>query len=168
MLKHNSSRTPWRIGFLVALSVAFTLIASTMFAQTTVATGSIVGTVTDASGAVVEGAKVTVTNVGTNETISLTSNSSGAYNSGALAPGSYKVQASAKGFSTISETASVQVGNTATVNIKLQVGQESTVVEVQGSTLAVNTEQAEVQGVLTSSQIDNLPVNGRNFLDLAQ
>jgi hypothetical protein len=168
MLKHNSSRTPWRIGFLVALLVAFTLIASTMFAQTTVATGSIVGTVTDASGAVVEGAKVTVTNVGTNETISLTSNSSGAYNSGALAPGSYKVQASAKGFSTISETASVQVGNTATVNIKLQVGQESTVVEVQGSTLAVNTEQAEVQGVLTSSQIDNLPVNGRNFLDLAQ
>ena len=168
MLKHNSSRTSWRIGFFAALLVAFTVIASTMFAQTTVATGSIVGTVTDASGAVVEGAKVTVTNVGTNETIGLTSNSSGAYNSGALAPGSYKLQASAKGFSTISETASVQVGNTATVNIKLQVGQESTVVEVQGSTLAVNTEQAEVQGVLTSSQIDNLPVNGRNFLDLAQ
>ena len=168
MLKHKFSRTTWRLGSFVALLATFTLIASTMFAQTTVATGSIVGTVTDASGAVVEGAKVTVTNAGTNETVSLTSNSSGAYNSGALAPGNYKVQASAKGFSTISQTASVQVGNTVALNIKLQIGQESTVVEVQGATLAVNTEQAEVQGVLTSSQIDNLPVNGRNFLDLAQ
>jgi len=52
--------------------------------------------------------------------------------------------------------------------IKLEIGQENTVVEVQSSEVAVNTEQAEVQGVLTASQISNLPVNGRNFLDLAQ
>src|SRR5207245_9522887 len=55
-----------------------------------------------------------------------------------------------------------------TANAKFQVGQESTGVEVQGSNFGVNTEQAEVQGVLNSQQIENLPVNGRNFLDLAQ
>src|SRR5205807_3913861 len=60
------------------------------------------------------------------------------------------------------------VGNAATLNPKLAVGQENTVIEVQGSTVAVNTEQAIVQGVLNSAQIENLPVNGRNFLDLAQ
>ncbi len=62
----------------------------------------------------------------------------------------------------------VQVGNTSTVNEKLTVGQGTTTVEVQGSAVTVNTEQAQVQGVLNAQQIDNLPVNGRNFLDLAQ
>ena len=168
MLKLNSSRASAKFMTLALFAVSVVLLSSVAFAQTTVQTGSIVGTITDPSGAVLSGTKVTITNVGTNEVISLTSNSSGAYNSGALTPGTYRVQVSQKGFSTVNETVPVQVGNTATVNVKLAVGQESTVIEVQGSALAVNTEQAEVQGVLTSSQIENLPVNGRNFLDLAQ
>src|ERR1051326_7957710 len=144
------------------------LIAAGAFAQTTVGTGSIVCTVTDPSGAVVSDAKVVIANAGTGQQINLTSNSAGAFNSGALAPGNYSVRVSAKGFSSVSQLVGVQVGNTATANVKLAVGQESQVVEVQGSQVAVNTEQAEVQGVLTSAQIENLPVNGRNFLDLAQ
>jgi hypothetical protein len=144
------------------------LLATGAFAQTTVGTGSIVGTVTDPTGALVSGAKVTVTNVGTSQAINLTSNSNGAFNSGALNPGSYKVLVTAKGFSAVDEMVVVQVGNTATLNAKLPIGRESQIVEVQGSEVAVNTEQAEVQGVLTSEQIENLPVNGRNFLDLAQ
>src|SRR4029077_20054733 len=130
--------------------------------------GSIVGTVTDPTGAVVSGAKVVVTNTGTGQSINLNANQSGAYASGPLDPGTYKVQVSATGFSSVSETLTVEVGNTASANIKLQLGQESQVIEVQASTVAVNTEQAEVQGVLNSDQIANLPVNGRNFLDLAQ
>src|SRR6267378_2877240 len=139
-----------------------------MLAQTTVSTSSIVGTVTDPSGAVVSGAKIAITNVATGQNIELTSNSSGSYNSGAIAPGTYKVQVSAKGFNKVDTTVPVQVGNTATVNTKMTLGQESTTIEVQGSSMQVNTEQAIVQGVLTSQQIENLPVNGRNFLDLAQ
>ena len=154
---------------LFALIATFSLLLSVVaFAQTTVGTGSIVGTVTDASGAVVEGAKVIITNAETGVPVQLTTNAAGAYNSGALTPGNYKVQASAKGFSTFSQNVLLQVGNTAAVNPKLQIGQESQVIEVQGSEVAVNTEQAEVQGVLDSRQIENLPVNGRNFLDLAQ
>src|SRR4029077_18033736 len=130
--------------------------------------GSIVGTVTDPTGAVVSGAKVVVTNTGTGQSINLNANQSGAYASGPLDPGTYKVQVSATGFSSVSESITVEVGNTASANIKLQLGQESQVIEVQASTVAVNTEQAEVQGVLNSDQIANLPVNGRNFLDLAQ
>ena len=153
---------------LLALAVVFLLLSSLLLAQTTLSTGTIDGTVTDSSGAVVSGAKVVVTNTGTGRTINLTSGGSGAFSSGPLEPGQYKVQVSAKGFSAISETVTVQVGNAATVNAKLQPGAEATVVEVQGSTVAVNTEQATVQGVLTSDQVANLPVNGRNFLDLAQ
>jgi hypothetical protein len=136
--------------------------------QTTLSTGSIVGTVADPTGAVVSNAKVAITSLGTGQKTELTSNAAGAFSSGPLAPGSYKVQISAKGFNTVSQQVVVQVGNTATVNASLIVGQESTIVEVQGSTVQVNTEQATVQGVLNSAQIENLPVNGRNFLDLAQ
>jgi len=153
---------------LLTLIVGFLLCSALVFAQTTVGTGSIVGTVTDQSGAVVGGAKVTIINTGTGQSIDLTTNSSGAFNSPALAPGNYKVQVAAKGFSTMSTTANVQVGNTATLNARMQLGQENQTIEVQASAVSVNTEQAIVQGVLNSAQIENLPVNGRNFLDLAQ
>ncbi len=151
-----------------ALAIAFLLSSTLLLAQTTVGSGSIQGTVTDPSGAVVSGAKVLITNQGTGQTQTVTTNAAGSYTSQALDPGKYKLQVSAKGFSTVSEVLTVEVGNTATANVKLQLGQESQVIEVQASTVAVNTEQAEVQGVLNSEQIANLPVNGRNFLDLAQ
>jgi hypothetical protein len=138
------------------------------FGQTTVGTGSIVGTVSDPSGAVVSGAKVTITNVATGQLISLTTNSSRSFNSGALVPGNYKTQISAKGFATVEVSLTVLVGNTATANVTLQIGQETQVIEVQDSNVRVNTEQPTVQGVLSAEQIDILPVNGRNFLDLAQ
>ncbi|HET9408214.1 MAG TPA: carboxypeptidase regulatory-like domain-containing protein [Candidatus Sulfotelmatobacter sp.] len=165
----NSPRLSTRYSVLALITVAaFLLFSSLAIAQTTISTGSIVGTVTDPQGAVLDGAKVSITNTNTGQTISLVSNSAGAYNSGALAPGAYKVQVSAKGFSTSSQIVTVLVGTTATFNAKLLVGQESQVVEVQGSSVAVNTVQAIVQGVVTADQIDNLPANGRNFLDLAQ
>src|SRR6266853_634913 len=164
----SSPRCDAQFRLLALVTIVLLFSTSPLVAQTTVGTGSIVGTVTDPTGALVSDAKVVIRNTATNQSIGLTSNSAGSFNSGALSPGNYKVQASAKGFSTVDQTVGVQVGNTATVNIKLPLGQESQIVEVQGSVVTVNTEQAEVQGVLTSAQIENLPVNGRNFLDLAQ
>ncbi len=150
--------------------LAFVVMAAllTLSAQTTVGTGSITGVVNDPTGAVVGGANITITNTATNLVIRLTSNASGVYTSGALTPGLYRVQVSAKGFSSVSQTLTVQVGNTATFNAPLQVGQESQVIEVQAGGVEVNTEQATVQGVVTRQQIESLPLNGRNFLDLAQ
>src|SRR3984957_7716553 len=157
-----------RVTLLALVALSALLLCSVAFAQTTVSNGSINGTVTDPAGAVVSGAKVVVTSTSTGQSLNLNANQSGVYTSGPLDPGTYKVQVSAKGFSSVSETITVEVGNTASANIRLQLGQESQVIEVQASTVAVNTEQAEVQGVLNSDQIANLPVNGRNFLDLAQ
>ena len=136
-------------------------------AQATVGTGSIVGLVNDPSGAVISEAKITVTNVATGQVIDLTTNSSGSFSSGALVPGNYRTRITAKGFKSVEVPSTVLVGNTATVNVTLQIGNEE-VIEVYSSTLELNTEQATVQGVLNAEQIENLPVNGRNFLDLAQ
>jgi hypothetical protein len=137
-------------------------------AQSTVATGSIQGTVTDPNGAVVPNAAITIKNKATGQTNKLTSSSSGTYASGALIPGDYDVRIEAKGFQTQVITVPVQVGNIAAGSAKLTLGQSTEVVEVTGSAVSVNTEQATVQGVLSTEQIENLPINGRNFLDLAQ
>lgn len=167
------SQTAWsrKVGRFSSLLLAIAglmLFSFPSLAQTTVSTGSIVGTVTDPSGAVVSGAKVAITNAATGRAISLKTNQAGFYNSGALDPGNYRIEVGAKGFSKVSIPVTVLVGNTATANAKLAVGQESQVVEVQASEVQVNTEQPTVQGVLNAQQIDNLPINGRNFLDLAQ
>src|SRR3974377_1292992 len=91
-----------RVAISVALQfAAVVLLLSTtqsLSAQTTVGTGSIVGTVSDPSGAIVQGAVVTITNVATGQTISLLTNSAGSFNSGAVIPGNYKTQISANGF----------------------------------------------------------------------
>ena len=151
------------------LLTCFVLLCVTALqSQTTISTGSIQGTVTDPSGAVVPDAKISITNKATAQAISTTSTSSGTYTSGALVPGDYTVRVEASGFKTLTATISALVGVTSSGNFKLEVGQTGQVVEVQGSTLQVDTEQATVQGVLSTEQIENLPINGRNFLDLAQ
>jgi hypothetical protein len=85
-----------------------------------------------------------------------------------LTPGVYTVRVEAPGFKTTEAELVVEVGVTATGNVKLEIGQVAQVVELQADTVQVNTEQATVQGVIDTAQIENLPINGRNFLDLAQ
>ncbi len=160
-LKNHAAFTLATLGVLLAFQISLS-------AQTTASTGSIQGTVIDPSGAVVGGAKVTINNKSNGRLITVTTTSSGAYTSGALTPGDYTIRVEAPGFRTTEIPVTVQVGVTASGNARLQVGQANQLVEVQASAIAVNTEQATIQGVLTTQQIENLPINGRNFLDLAQ
>ena len=168
MSNFSSSRLNTRFRLLALLAVICLLSSAFVSAQTTISQGSIQGTVTDPSGAVVSGANITITHKATGQATTTTSSSSGTYSSGGLIPGDYVVRVQAKGFKTTELPVVVQVAVTSSGNIKLELGQESTVVEVQGSAVTVNTEQATVQGVLTADQIDKLPVDGRNFMDLAQ
>src|SRR5215470_9404953 len=166
MLRSRISRcAPVRFWMVLA---AVLLLCAGLSAQTTISTGSIQGTVSDASGAVLSGAKVTITNRATAQNITTTTNDSGAYTSGALTPADYEVRIEAKGFRTLSQNVKVQLNTTSTVNAKLTIGESTQVVEVQASEVGVNTEQATVQGILNATQIENMPINGRNFLDLAQ
>jgi hypothetical protein len=157
-----------RVSRLVVTFAVMAVCSASLFAQTTISTGSIQGVVTDPSGAVVSGAKVTITNRATGQVIPTTTSSAGVYTSGALIPGDYSVRIEAPGFQSLDQAVTVRVNTTSNGNARLTLGESSQTVEVQASQLAVNTEQATVQGVLTSQQIENLPINGRNFLDLAQ
>jgi len=152
---------------LAALAIAL-LLPSLLWGQATTSTGNINGTVTDPSGASVPGAKVTITRIDTGVATNVVTNSSGFYNSGSITPGTYSVKVEAKGFESSETQASAKIGNNTVADFKLKVGSESTTVSVEATTVGVNTEQSSVQGVLTASQIESLPINGRNFLDLAQ
>lgn len=153
----------WGILILIGLSAPTRLAA-----QATISTGSIQGTIVDQKGGAVAGAKITITNKATGQVFPTTTNSTGAYNVAALIPGDYAIHVEFKGFKAIQTGARVEIGLISTVDLTLEVGSESAIVEVQASAIAVNTSQATVSGVMTSEQIENLPINGRNFLDLAQ
>src|SRR5215469_3589899 len=98
------------ISTCVFLSLAlFAVYSPLALAQTTISTGSIQGTVTDQSGAVVRDARVTITNKGTRQTLMVTTTSAGTYASGALIPGDYTLRVEAKGFNTTEVQVTVQV-----------------------------------------------------------
>lgn len=158
----------FRVFVLLCLVGTMGLFASAIYGQATISTGTISGTVIDPTGATVTGAKITITNRDTGQVLNFESTSTGTYSSGGLIPGNYSVRVEAKGFKTNVVNITVQVGVTANGNVKLEVGATSTVVEVTGETVAVNTEQPTVQGVLMAEQIESLPIDGRNFLALAQ
>jgi hypothetical protein len=153
---------------VLALIVLFACAAAYAPAQTSIATGSIQGTITDPTGAVVPNAKVTITNLDTNQMRETATSSSGNFSSGALLPGNYSVKVEGQGFSPVETRATVQISTTTAANMRLSLRGNAEVIEVRGGTTQVNTEQATVQGVLNAEQIDTLPINGRNFLDLAQ
>ena len=154
--------------FTFALLAILLLSYQPAHAQATNATGSIEGTVTDAQGAVVPNAKVTISRADTGQQLNLTSTSAGTFSTGPLTSGTYSVRVEASSFKTSQTTVVVVLGQITTANARLELGASSTIVEVTGTAISVNTEQAQVAGTLTTQQIENLPVNGRNFLDLAQ
>jgi hypothetical protein len=154
--------------FLVMVVVLFTTLAMGYGQAISVNGGSIQGTITDPSGAVVPGANVSVTGTDTGSLKVLTTDSAGFYSIGPLNPGPYTVNVSAPGFSKLSVKTVVRTGTVTSGNFKIPLGSSSETVEVNAGALQVNTEQAGVSDVITKEQIDSLPVNGRNFLDLAQ
>jgi len=141
--------------------------AAPLWAQ--VDAGSILGTVSDASGGSVRGATVTMTNEGTNASLSTTTGSDGTYKFSPVRIGSYKLTATLQGFQTITQrNVVVNVGQDVVVDFTLKPGSVSETVEVQSSVPVLETQDASVGQVIDSRNVDNLPLNGRNFTFLAQ
>lgn len=149
-----------------ALAALVVLPAGMLFAQ--IDTGSIVGTVRDASGAAVANATMTATNKATNLILKTTTNGVGGYQFNALHPGHYSVKAEMSGFSSQQfPDVEVDVQSRRSVNFTLQVGSITQTLEVTSSTPLLDTETAELGGVVHQQQIVDLPLNGRRYSDLA-
>jgi hypothetical protein len=156
-------------GRCLLLILAMLVSAVTVFSQTP--TGSIRGRVLDPNGAAVTGATVTIQEKATNRLITTQTNDDGFYEARNLPIGSYTVKVEQTGFSTSTvENVVVQTGQVATTDVSLAVGTVGTnTVTVQGTEaqLVVDTTRQTVDGVVTAEKIQQLPLNGRNFLDLA-
>jgi len=149
--------------FLYVISI---LLAAFAAAQTFF--GSIVGTVTDSTGAVVPDAKVTISNLGTAETHSMHSNSEGFYQFVNLVPGNYKVEVEKAGFKRFArEPITVEVQNTVRIDVPgLEAGVVTQAIEVRGETPLLQPETSSLGQVVESRKVNELPLNGRNPLAL--
>jgi hypothetical protein len=148
----------------VRIVVMFVLLAAVSLSAQTFR-GTILGTVTDAQGAVVAGAKVTVKNAGTGLERTTETSADGSYALPELQIGTYTVTVTITGFQTFVTTGVVvDVAGERRVDAAMKTGQVSTRVEVSGDLLPqVETTSAELGGTLTAETIEALPVNGRDF-----
>src|SRR6266550_2489715 len=151
-----------------AIAAAVVLLSASLL-QAQVDTGSITGLVTDASGAVVSGASVKLINEGTNAELTTTAGSGGDYKFSPVRIGNYTLTASFQGFQTTTQRhVTVNVSSNVVVNFALKPGQVSETVEVTSTTPLLATQDASVGQVMDSRNVNNLPLNGRNFTFLAQ
>lgn len=146
------------------LGVVLTITASTFgYAQYHV-NGTITGTVTDPSGAVVSGVKVTATNTETNASQTTTTSTSGLYLFSDMSPANYTITAEKEGFRTCKGNGVIlEPSSTRTFSCALQVGQATETVSVSAGALQVSTDTSQLNAVINATQIEQLPDNGRNF-----
>ncbi|HZT33468.1 MAG TPA: TonB-dependent receptor [Bryobacteraceae bacterium] len=129
--------------------------------------GEITGTVADATGAVIAGASVTVTNTATNQVRQVATNDTGNYSIPYLVPGSYDVKVENPGFKTATRKGiDLQVGAAARIDFKLEVGEVTQQMEVSGGAPLLTTETVALGTVIENKRIVELPLNGRDYLQL--
>jgi hypothetical protein len=151
---------------LISACILCILIPSECLAQ--LPAGTIVGVVRDAGGGVVTGVHVEATSLSTRQVRAATSGEQGEYSIPALQPGEYEVTAEVPGFQRSVRAATIQAGTSTTVELILLVGDLSDSVTVEAAVPQIRRDSAAVSGVVTFDQIQGLPLNGRNFLELAK
>ncbi len=152
--------------FVSSLSLFLMLAVAISHAE--LPSGAIAGTVTDPSNAGIPDARITLTNTATGETRTTTTSSTGGYEFPLLRPATYQLSVDAKGFSSVVERGIVvNVGVVVHIDLKLKVGMATETIEVSGSAQLIEPDRTSIGSVIDSHRIQNLPLLGRQFLDLA-
>ena len=151
------------------LLTTFTLLLFSVSALAQSTTGRILGTLTDPSGAAVAGATVVVTDVQRGTSRTMTTDESGDYAAPDLQPGTYKIHVEARGFKSVERpNVPIEVATDVRADFALQPGQVSETVTITEEVPLVNTTSATLGGTLSNQEINDLPLNGRNYENLLQ
>src|SRR6266403_1143371 len=150
---------------IAVLAVSLVTFLPLSFAQKT--TGDIDGTVTDQSGAMLPGCALTLTDQATGAVRKTTSNAQGSFSFLTLPVGNYTINATKEGFKALTQkNVEVHVATVATITLGLEIGAATEMVTVEAKAVLLNTENGEVGNVMLSEQVSQLPLNGRNFIEL--
>jgi hypothetical protein len=137
------------------------------FASAQKTSGTITGTVVDPSGAVVQGAAVTVVSQATGATRNATTNDQGSFTFPELSAGTYKVSVNKAGFKQVTQNSvELHVADVTSLNVKMEMGASSETVTVEASPVNVETQSGAVSNIMLGQQVRELPLNGRNFVQL--
>jgi len=166
----SESKRPWGVRFRKALqllvgAMGVLLLCLPLFAQGNF--GRILGNVTDTSGGVISGATVTVIDKDRGVARTLTTDPAGEYSAPTLIPGTYTVRAEAKGFRTVErQNVEVGVGKEVRIDLTVQPGEQAQTITVTESIPLVETTNATLGGTLNNADINDMPLNGRNYQNL--
>lgn len=149
------------------LAVLFVFSSLTALSAAQVPTGTVRGQIKDQADARVSGAKITISSKDTGAERTAITKANGEYLITNLQPGEYEIKVAASGFRTSLTPVVVQVGESVTVEFTLEVGAANETVVITSETPAINASDFKIDGVVNRKQIENLPLNGRNFLQLA-
>ncbi len=154
-----------KIGLCFALIILL-IPAGRMYGQAG-ATGTILGTVTDSSGAIIPGVKVTVTNTQTNVAFKTVTSSAGDFYAPSLNPGTYSVSAEAKGFQkSVTNNFVLAVDQKVRIDLALKPGAVTETMEVTAQAIELDTDTAALSQLVSQQQVEELPLDGRNFVQL--
>ncbi|HEX2272057.1 MAG TPA: TonB-dependent receptor, partial [Pyrinomonadaceae bacterium] len=153
-----------RVYFYIALIFLCSGFAS---AQQNVTSATLSGSIHDASGAVVSGANITATNLETNQRVSTTSDHEGRYRFPYLRTGDYDLTIEAQGFASITRQLTFSVGQSLDLPVKLEVAGVAAQVNIDGDVPMIETVRTQITETIRPREINELPLNGRNYLDLA-
>ena len=151
-----------------ACGTAFVLLLSLGSAYAQAPTGIITGVVTDSTGAIVGEAHVSITSLSTAQAWAVSTSAEGIYTVAALMPGEYRVSVEVPGFKRSDVSARVEAGTTTTIDFVLELGAVTDSVTVRAVVPLVHYDHHQIGGVVGREQIEGIPLNGRNFLELAK
>jgi hypothetical protein len=163
----RSNKTVLAFALMMPVALAFMAIPHPVKAQSNIS-GDVSGTVTDASGAALPNAQVTVTSLDKGQAKVVLADRVGNFRVPLLSPGPYEVKAEAKGFATSSMKVTVAAGTITSANLALSVGQASTTVEVSGEISVLHTDDAQISTSFDLNQLQNLPNPGGDLTFVAQ
>jgi hypothetical protein len=154
-----------RLAFLLLLAACMLVVSVPLFSQGS--NGRILGAVTDQTGGVISGATVTIIDKDRGVAATLTTDVAGEYNAPSLLPGTYIVRAEANGFKRLErQGVALEVGKEIRVDLTLQPGVQEQTVTVTEAIPLVETSNATLGGTLNNTEINDLPLNGRNYQSL--
>ena len=149
-------------------TLALVILSSAVVVFAQLPTGTLLGTVKDSTGAAVPNATITIQNVDTGLTRTVMTGPDGSFNAPELATGHYQVQAAHEGFKTATHAGiTLEVTQQAVINFTLELGSTQQQVVVTGEAPIVNTQNATLGGLVNEQRIEDLPLNGRNYIDLS-